>query len=193
MRYLQLSSLVLLLFYCSSFKVKPSLPEMGFQDEKYRAVVDVSSKHLSGILVVKRIDIHEYRVVFMNEMGVTFFDYSFLENSYKVNQIMSKLNKKAVKQTLAKDFGMLLGESIFKKETTQRQDSVITVDLQKKGSVEYILQHKKVKRIENLGKKKSVVTILPFYQEASLSPDSVSIQHHTFNFTIQLKKFQDAE
>lgn len=172
--------------------VKPGLPDLGFQDEKYRAILDVSNKHLSGILVMKRTDIHDYRVVFMNEMGVTFFDYSFSENDYTVNYIMSKLNKKAVKTTLAKDFGMLLGEGIFKKETTMRQDSVITVDLQRRGRVEYILQQRKVTRIENKGKK-SVVTILPFYAEEGISPDSIHISHHTFNFTIQLKKMMDAE
>jgi hypothetical protein len=177
----------------SSFRIaQPKLPNLGFQDEKYRTTVDVLHKHLSGILVIKKIEPQAYRVVFMNELGVTFFDYSFFENHYVVNQIMDKLNKKAVKRTLAKDFGMLLGEGIFKKESAERKDSLIQVSLQRKGQVHYYFQQKQVERIELHGRKK-VVSIYPFYKDESIAPDSVFIQHHTVNFTIQLKKMYVAE
>src|SRR6185369_7920767 len=75
----------------------------------YNADVDVVGRHISGLLLVKHMPDSSYRVVFTNEAGVTFFDFGFLTNGdFKVYNAIHQLNKKAVIQTLRKDFELVL-------------------------------------------------------------------------------------
>src|SRR5579862_4916289 len=54
----------------------------------YKTSVDVIGKHISGLLVIKRMPDSSTRIVFTNEMGFSFFDFDFLPDSgFKVYQI----------------------------------------------------------------------------------------------------------
>src|SRR5579872_2994743 len=76
----------------------------------YQASVDVTNKHLSGLLLIKNMPDSSERVVFMNEAGVTFFDFGFdRHEKFMVFAITSKLNRKPVIRTLRKDFELMLG------------------------------------------------------------------------------------
>src|SRR5258706_1999072 len=48
-----------------------------FHADWYNASVDVIGKHLSGLLLFKMMPDSSTRVVFTNEVGVTFFDFEF--------------------------------------------------------------------------------------------------------------------
>lgn len=203
MRFLVRNSLVLFisLFFFSFInksndyfnKSKPI-----FEYVKYRTSIDVIGKHLSGILIIKQQEDSSHRVVFVNEMGVTFFDYTFFENKYQVNQIIESLDKKAVKKTLAKDLGMILQKGIFKPNPTfniNQSGGIQTYQLQKKGTVQYFyeLDCKQINTIKNFGKRKAVISTQQFYSSQNQSPDSIFVQHHTVNFTISLKQLYATE
>ncbi len=199
MHFLRLSSLFLLWFVMNQTTVfavdhdscflQSRIP---FNGVKYRAAVDVVGKHLSGILIIKQQPNQSHRVVFLNEMGVTFFDFTFHEDNWVVNQIMESLDKKSVKKTLAKDFGMLLGKSILKKETISTSGKEISVKLKEKGRVTYYCREAcgVSDRIVNFGKKNAVITIHNYFQTND-TPDSIYIEHHKINFTIQLNRIHD--
>lgn len=169
-----------------------------FENVKYRTSIDVIGKHLSGILIIKQQEDSSHRVVFVNEMGVTFFDYTFFENHYVINNVMESLNKKAVKKTLAKDLGMILQKGIFKSnptfETNNTQRTAI-YKLQKRGSVKYFTNPNcnPITQIENWGKHKKVITTNQYFNSQNQSPDSIFVQHHTVNFTITLKQLYASE
>jgi hypothetical protein len=186
--------------YAKTWELDDCLPHLRpkFVSAKYRTAIDVLNKHLSGILIIKTLEDSSTRVVFINEVGATFFDMTYNENTYAFNSIMKSLDKKAVKKTLAKDIGMILMRGIYKDSPMVSSDSVyrwITFKLHAKGSVRYKTDYEcnPVNLIENFGKSKTVVSVQQFYQEQNLIPDSIFVQHHTVHFNISLKQLHVTE
>lgn len=205
MRCLVLSSLLLL--FCSqslfaqhymesNVNLRP-LPK--FESMKYKASIDVIGKHLSGILIFKTQEDSSVRAVFVNEMGVTFFDITFLKDSYLFNSIMNSLDKKPAKLSLAKDLGMILMRGIFKSESIKKENCQIQflrLNLKRKGYVSYFPNENwtTFPTIINFGKReKKIITITQNYTQENSLPDSIFVQHHTVNFTISLKKIDVTE
>src|SRR5690606_4645887 len=82
----------------------------GITASWFDASVDVVGKHFSGLLLIREMEDRSTRLVFTNEVGVTFFDFEFLEDGrFDVKRIVDPLNKKLVIQTLRDDFSLLLG------------------------------------------------------------------------------------
>src|SRR3569832_981187 len=64
-------------------KFKPA-----FRADWYTTSVDVYGHHISGLLLFKVMPDSAVRVVFTNEVGVTFFDFEFAKSGgFKVHQI----------------------------------------------------------------------------------------------------------
>jgi hypothetical protein len=199
------SSLLILLCWAQSVSGKTLEPEdclkgirPRFESVKYRASIDVLNKHLSGVLIVKTMEDGNIRTVFMNEVGATFFDITFKTDSYLYNKVMESLDKKAVKKTLAKDIGMIVMKGIYKglpSYSSAETHRMITFKLKSKGSVKYITTPDcaPVETIENVGRRKTVVSVKQFYSTDNSAPDSIFVQHHTVHFTISLKQFHAVE
>jgi hypothetical protein len=212
MRFLVQNSLFgCLLFFCSSVFAQTTFVALQprFESVKYRASIDVLNKHLSGILIFKTQEDSSIRSVFINEMGVTFFDITFYQGSYKYNFIMESMDKKAVKISLAKDLGMILMRGVYTVESRKFKEKGIndkqvlgcksntfTFKLKRKGTVMYCAnQHStEFPLIYNFGKKENpVITIKQSYSAESSMPDSIFVNHHKVNFTISLKQFHATE
>lgn len=168
-----------------------------FPTVKYRASIDVLNKHLSGILIIKSEE-HSARIVFINEMGSTFFDLALNENNYIFHSMMESLNKKAVRKTLAKDLGMIVGKGIFKGESQLLLQNpshwIVLRQLKSKGNVRYHTNEtcRGATLIENYGRHKKVISIQQFMLPNHDIPDSIFVEHHLVKFTIQLKQMSDA-
>ncbi len=203
MRFLLLSSLVLGL--CSCSRIYSKLPEVkvanncpqqlkpAFTLVKYKTVIDVAGRHLSGILVCKTMEDGEKRVVFINEFGSTFFDFGYKGSDFTVYNVLEQLNKKAVIKTLRKDFMMLLWEGLdwSKMQHLQQGEELLHRIPIAKGDI-YIVTNagcNKVVRVENTGKNK--VAILQSFGGSGTLTDSVHISHTKFQFEIALKKIED--
>jgi hypothetical protein len=166
-----------------------------FNSIKYRASIDVVGNHLSGILICKTLESGQQRLVFINEIGATFFDITFDETIYHFNSAMGKLNKKAAKRTLAKDLGMILIKGIYKSlENHSKNEKTLELKLKRKGKVLYYPNKncKQYPLVENVGRKK-VLSIHQYYKHDSAMPDSIFVQHHKVNFTINLKQMDVTE
>ena len=60
----------------------------------YSTTVNVVGNHLSGLLLIKKMPDSSTRMVFSNEMGLTFFDFEFTpEGNFKVYSIIKKMIK----------------------------------------------------------------------------------------------------
>jgi len=87
MRYLLLGSFIFILSGCSSVykNLQPATGDISyiqkfrpdFKDLLYKAEIDVTSHHLSGLLLIKTLPDSSIRMVFSNEMGYKFFDFEF--------------------------------------------------------------------------------------------------------------------
>ncbi len=180
-----------------------------FESVKYRASIDVLNKHLSGILIFKTQEDSSVRSVFINEMGVTFFDITFYQDRYQYNFIMESMDKKAVKISLAKDLGMILLRGVYivegrkfnvKRDTDKQvvgcRSNTVTFKLKRKGTVMYCANQESTELplIYNFGKsEKPVITITQNYSAESSMPDSIFVNHHKVHFIISLKQLHATE
>ena len=200
-RSLPFLSLVSLMLSCNSYrhlqkirlsdqclyKFKPAISRAI-----YRTSVDVNKKHISGMLLIKTMADSSIRVVFSNAMGFSFFDFGFSRgNEFKVYQIISQMDKKAVIKTLRKDFELVLFMNMQEKNRFTLADSAFNYYgfPQAKG-VNYYITDKNCStlvKMERSSKRKPVVEAMMTFNKESI-PDSISIRHLNFNFSITLKK-----
>ncbi len=204
MRCLVLSSLIVLLVGCTP--VYKNLPAAtgdihgvdkfrpAYDVALYNTAVNVTTHHLSGLLLVKTMPDSSVRMVFSSEMGLKFFDFEFLhDGSFKVNYIIKQMNKKAVIKTLRKDFDLVLMRRRNFSTAYLRKDGGLLyyVFPQKKGSFCYITNAAgdSLQRMEIASKKKPIV-VATMQQYHNGIPDTIGITHKNFKFTIELKKIE---
>ncbi|MES1225153.1 MAG: hypothetical protein ABUT20_57250 [Bacteroidota bacterium] len=160
----------------------------------YNTQVDVTGKHLSGLLLIKAMPDSSTRLVFSNEMGFKYFDFEFAaDGSFKVYYILPQMDKKAVLTTLRKDFEILLMQHLdIEKAFVYKKDGLFYIGFpQSKGNNYYITDSacNQLIRLERASKRKAVVVaVMQHYTEGM--PDTIGISHTSFNFTIGLKKLK---
>jgi hypothetical protein len=104
----------------------------------YKATLDIKKHHLTGLLIVKRMDslatpplappqtgrggdFKIYRIVFANEIGMTFFDLELKSDSFRVISCFESLDKKALMKIFETDFRLLTGMDPERNERFYRQ------------------------------------------------------------------------
>jgi hypothetical protein len=205
MRYLLLSSWLLVLFGCLPVyqkmqAVKGSAVVLqkfkpAFKVALFDTKVDVVGNHLSGLLLIKKMPDSSIRMVFSNEMGFKFFDFEFTpDGNFKVHSVIKQMNKKPVLKTLRKDFELILMERLNSSAVSIRRSMnglLYYVFPQTKGYNYYITDStgNTLERMERASKRKTIV-------EATMGnyingiPDTISVVHKTFSFTIGLKQIE---
>ena len=160
----------------------------------YSTTVNVVGNHLSGLLLIKKMPDSSTRMVFSNEMGLTFFDFEFTpDGNFKVYSIIKKMDKKSVIKTLRHDFELVLmntldnSTSSVKKENSQ----LYFIFPQAKGYNYYITNPEATEliRMERASSKKTIVEAVMMNYSNGI-PDSIGISHKTFEFNIGLKKIE---
>ena len=159
----------------------------------YKTSVDIVGNHISGILLFKKMTDSSIRVVFSNESGLTFFDFGFLpDEQFVVYQITPKMNKKAVIGTLRKDLDLILFRSMNGNQTYILSDSPLVYHAfpQSKGINYYItnLNCSRLLKMQRASDKKPVMEAYLNTEAGFSSPDSISLRHLNFDFTITMKK-----
>ena len=158
----------------------------------YKTSVDVIGKHISGLLLIKTMPDSSTRISFSNQMGFSFFDFGFpARNGFKVYHIIPQMDKKGLIKTLRKDFELVLFRNMQEKNRFTLKDSfrVYYGYPQTKGVNYYITDTNcsKLIKMERASKRKPVAEAVLFLNPESV-PDSISIHHLNFNFSITLKK-----
>lgn len=203
MRYLLLSSFVFLLA-CSespyrSLQASSTSTEClakfkpDFSSVLYNTHVNVTGKHLSGLLIFKKMPDSTVRAIFSSEMGVKFFDFEYSKSGFKVEYCMKQLDRKAVIKQLKKDIGFIIMNGIDISSGKSLHSATESYFLFHSGKEEtyYITDSActRLLRIENASKrKKKVIINLNDYKDGMA--DSVYIAHQTFEFNISLKQLK---
>ena len=170
-------------------KLKPD-----FHHVVYKTSVDVIGKHISGLLVIKRMPDSSTRVVFTNEMGFSYFDFGFPPDSgFKVYFIIPQMNKEALVRTLGKDFELLLFRNMDNRKYFALKDSGLIYHAfpQTEGVNYYITDGNclHLVKMQRASAKKPVMEAIIFGDSRDISPDSISIRHFNFShFSITLKQ-----
>ena len=170
----------------------------------YKASVDVVGRHLSGLLIFKQTSDTITHVVFSNEFGFKFFDFEFLNNGvFRVASITPGMDKKAVIKTLKKDFELIMFRNI---SSSTQKDSIVSFSLrsdsliyhgyaQQQGINYYITDTacSRLVKMQRASKRKPVAEAFMYMDETGNVPDSISIRHLNFSFSISLKKISALE
>ncbi|WP_426669435.1 hypothetical protein ACPPVU_24875 [Mucilaginibacter sp. McL0603] len=204
MRYLLLSSCLIILAGCSSVykNLQPATGNINyiqkfkpdFKNTLYKAEIDVVGHHLSGLLLIKTLPDSSIRMVFSNEIGFKFFDFEFrLNGGFKVLYVIKQMGKKPVIKTLKKDFELIL---LLERDTQNaylRKDdnSMYYIFPKEKGSFCYItdLNGTEMKAMEISSPHKPIVLAIMKNYTSDI-PDTIGITHTNFNFIIGLKKIE---
>lgn len=160
----------------------------------YNTTVDVVGNHLSGLLLIKKMPDSTTRMVFSNEMGLSFFDFEFADDGgFKVYSIIKKMNKKSVIKTLRHDFELILMNTLdYKKAIVKTNEGQLYfIFHQKKGYNYYITnaQGTELVRMERASNKKPILDAV-MKNFVNGMPDTISISHKTFEFNIGLKRIE---
>lgn len=162
----------------------------------YYTQVNVTGKHLSGILLIKQMPDTSTRLVFSNEAGYKFFDFEYSANGdFKVHQVIEQLNKKPVLITLRKDFEIVMMQNKVMQNGFVKSDSSGVKYYgfpQEKGYNYYITDAgcNELIRMERASNRKAVVkAMMKDYKNGT--PDTIGISHTGFQFDIGLKKLKE--
>jgi hypothetical protein len=164
-----------------------------FQRAEYKIAADVIGKHISGLLLIKYMPDSSTRIVFTNEMGLSFFDFGFSgDTGFTVYHIVQQMNKPALIKTLRKDFALILFKNmdVTKSYDLNDSDEVYHAYPQTKA-VNYYVTDKSCSRLVKMQRasaKKPVMEAFFYDNLPGQSPDSIFIHHLNFNFSISLKK-----
>ncbi len=164
----------------------------------YQAAVEVAGNHLSGILLIKHMPDSSLRLLFTNEAGFKFFDFEFSKSGdFKVHSIIEKMNKKAVKETLQKDFKLILMQmtnSILSAYKFKRQnpDERYFANQTGKDFYYYITNNAcdSLLRMERGSRTRKVMDAFSEGLKGGV-PETIRVRHNNFNFDIQLKRIYD--
>ena len=119
------------------------------EEHVFRAEVKVFKKELSGMLIVKRMNEEEHRIVLTSDFGNTLFDFSIYKDGYKANYVMPDLNKKIVLNMLAHDFGYLIRSQYQPIEKAVTESQIVYKSKEKKGQ-SFIIVNTKDKEVREV-------------------------------------------
>lgn len=175
-QYLQFTSilLIIILNLSCSHKISegaislPPIVEVDSLSQKYNIQIDFMKHHFSGLLIVRKMDDHEIRILSSSYFGMSLFDFSFLNDKFIINSCLEPLRKKKILNLLEMDFKnvFLTGKSSKRKEKSAIFE----------------------KRTSGKGFGKSVFYSSDFSGEA---PNRIKIKHPWMRLTIQLDKLNE--
>jgi len=170
-----------------------SLRPKGIASAWFSAGVDVMGKHISGLLLVKEMPDQSIRIVFTNEVGVTFFDFEFSrDGKFEVKKIINQLNKRVVIETLRKDFYLLSGLPFQQKLKSWRHNDKLYFGVEDKSERFYFITASTCTTLEGfeVGSERKKMVSITFEGEDARYPESILITHFTFEMTLTLKRIQ---
>lgn len=198
MRFLLISCL--LLVGCGSYPKKQALhiiPNSSetlynpyFSDESqdyiYKAAITVYKKNFGGLLIIKKVGEQNHRIAFTTEMGNKLFDFSFNNNTFKVNFIIDELDKKILVNILKNDFKALIYNPVEIKNTYQSNiDTIIETDINKKKHY-YYLNKSQINKIVRANRGKENVRFHISNISDSIAQE-IEIIHSNIQLRIKLK------
>jgi phosphoribosylformylglycinamidine (FGAM) synthase PurS component len=166
-----------------------------FSDSKtdyvYKANITVYGNELSGIFIAKKINDTTHRIVFTTEFGNKLMDFELSDTDFKVNSIVSELNRKILINTLKEDFRLLLKKEYLIQEQFENDADNIYKSADGKRD-NYLFVSKKDQKLEKVvhsSKTKEKFT-LTFSSENNIFAEKIQIIHQNIKLKIELNYFK---
>ena len=166
-----------------------------FSDSKtdyvYKTNISVYGNELSGIFIAKKINDTTHRIVFTTEFGNKLMDFEISETDFKVNSIVSELDRKILINTLKEDFRLLLKKQYLIQEQFENESDNIYKSADEKRD-NYIFVSKKDQKLEKIvhaSKTKEKFTLY-FNSENNIFAEKIQIIHQNIKLKIELNYFK---
>jgi hypothetical protein len=160
-------------------------------DYVYKTNITVYGNEISGIFIAKKINDTVHRIVFTTEFGNKLLDFEISEKSFKVNSIVSELDRKILINTLRDDFRLLLKKEYFIQEQFENESDNIYKSADGKRDNYLFLSKKdqKLEKVVHASQTKEKIT-LTFSSENNIFAEKIEIIHHNIKLKIVLNYFK---
>ncbi|UUW10166.1 hypothetical protein NLG42_05030 [Flavobacterium plurextorum] len=166
-----------------------------FSDSKtdyvYKTNISVYGNELSGIFIAKKINDTTHRIVFTTEFGNKLMDFEISETDFKVNSIVSELDRKILINTLKEDFRLLLKKQYLIQEQFENESNNIykSADGKRDNYIFVSKKNQKLQKIVHASKTKEKFTLY-FNSENNIFAENIQIIHQNIKLKIELNYFK---
>lgn len=154
----------------------------------YRANLNLFGNDFSGMIIIKNQEKNK-RIVFINEIGMKFFDIEFNNESYKVNHIFDPMNKKIFIKLLVNDFRFILMDNLNPdfKTYQEKESDLFAIKPKEKKELYYFSKQSYFPKqaIKYSWLRKTVFLNYESYNEEK--PSKISIKHKNIKFNMDLE------
>jgi hypothetical protein len=166
-----------------------------FSDSKtdyvYKTNISVYGNELSGIFIAKKINDTTHRIVFTTEFGNKLMDFEISETDFKINSIVSELDRKILINTLKEDFRLLLKKQYLIEEQFENESNDIykSADGNRGNYIFISKKDQKLEKIVHASKTKEKFTLF-FHSENNIFAEKIQIIHQNIKLKIELNYFK---
>lgn len=164
------------------------------EDYVYKCQMDLYKNHVSGILILKKINETTHRVVLTSDFGNKLIDFEISGDDFKLNYVLPDLDKKIVINFLKNDFQQLLRQKY--PVTESFENGTRRIYLSKIDAKTYYLffskQNGLLKQIIYTKNNKEKIDFT-FEAKKHIFADSINLQHKDFKINIKLFQITENE
>lgn len=164
------------------------------EDYVYKCQIDIYKNHVSGILIIKKINATTHRVALTSDFGNKLIDFEISNQDFKINYVIPDLDKKIVKNFLRNDFQQLLKQNYPVSESFENANSRIYLSLIDHKKY-YLFFNKENGLLDQIMYTKNNKAKIDFTFEAKkhIFADSINLQHKDFKINIKLFQITETE
>jgi hypothetical protein len=164
------------------------------EDYVYKCQMDIYKNHVSGILIIKKLNETTHRVALTSDFGNKLIDFEVSENDFKLNYVLPDLDKKIVINFLKNDFQQLLKRQYPVSESFENDNAKIYLSKMENKSY-YLFFNKENNLLKQIIYTKNNKEKIDFTFEAKkhIFADSLHLQHKDFKINIKLFQITETE
>ena len=178
----------------NSEKIVENLYFSSNEDYVYKCQMDIYKNHVSGILIIKKINENTHRVALTSDFGNKLIDFEVSDNDFKLNYVLPDLDKKIVINFLKNDFQQLLKQKYPVSESFENENSKIYLSKIDKETY-YLFFNKENDLLKQIIYTKNNKEKIDFTFDAKkhIFADSLNLQHKDFKINIKLFQITETE
>lgn len=160
-------------------------------DYVYKANITVYGNELSGIFITKKLNDTTHRIVFTTEFGNKLMDFEISETDFKVNSIVSELDRKMLINTLKEDFRLLLRNQFAVQQQYENAENVVyKSDAGKLHNYLFVSKTngKLLKIVQTTARKEKIN--LTFNSENNIFAEQIIMQHQNIKLRLEFNYFK---
>ncbi|EJL71089.1 hypothetical protein [Chryseobacterium populi] len=194
------------LLSCKTYQLTEATPVSGSEgtvenlyfssneDYVYKCQMDIYKNHVSGILIIKKLNDTTHRVALTSDFGNKLIDFEISDTDFKLHYVLPDLDKKIVINFLRNDFQQLLKQKYPVTGSFENTNSKIYLSEIGKRK-HYLFFNKENGLLHQLvyTKNNKEKIVFSFEAKKHIFADSVNLQHKDFKINIKLFQITETE